>query len=189
MVIHTHNSYTTHSNIIHTHNSYTTHTCAHTFMQRTIMHTHHTHTHTHKICTQHAHPTKTPHPHTDLLLPPFPSSHTQSPQAHIKLSTHIPPKGWLHPTYAERGVTTCTACGPQPHQLHKHFYTAHPHNRVYTHTTDHSALQPKVYRGDICQLAGYHPEKIQPVVHKCMVIWCLHATIQRRLGQLFTSAW
>lgn len=155
-------------------------------MQHTIMHAH---THTHQdLYTISTSPQKTPHLHTYLLLPLFPSSHAQSPQAHIKLSTHIPPKRWLHPTYAERGVTT-----PPLRVAHSHInFTSIFTPLIPTtwstptpQTTQHCSQRST--GGDSCQLAGYHPEKIQPVICKCMVIWCLHATIQRKLSQSFTS--
>ena len=161
----------------------------------------HTHTHTPRSVHNKHIPPKNPTPSHIPLTTPLPLlPRTVTTSTHQVINTHSTQKMAASNICWEGSYNPPIACGPQPYQLHKHFHTAHPHNLVYTHTTDHSALQPKVYRGRQLSAGGlpsredpashlqvhgnlvpprYHPEKTQPVVHKSRVIWCLHTTIQR----------
>ena len=167
MVIHTHNSYTTHSNIIHTHNSYTTHTCAHTFMQRTIMHTHHTHTHTRSVRNMHIPPKPHTLTQTSYYPPSPPPTHSHHKHTSSYQHTFHPKDGCIQHMLRE--------------ELQPALHVAHSHTNF---TSIFTQLIPTTWSTPTPQTTQHCSQRS---TGETSVSW--RATIQRRSSQSFTSAW
>ena len=150
------------------------------------MHTHHN-THTRSVHNMHIPPKPHTLTQTSYYPPSPPPTHSHRKHTSSYQHTFHPKDGCIQHTLREE-------LQPALHLAHSHTnFTSIFTQLIPTtwstptpQTTQHCSQRST--GGDICPLVSYHPEKIQLVVHKCMVIWCLHATIQRRLGQLFTSA-